>query len=144
MNWTRECKPTTRIQQVMYFTNMKPNREFFAILHEGQIVGTTGLTEISQEHKTAEFSLLIGSEFQRKGFGMKALKELLIYGFDHLKLNLIFGETFSYREKYGVNPGAKAYEKLGFKLDGTLRSRYIKHGITVDSLVYSITKEEIL
>lgn len=142
--WTRENRKTEASDQYMYFSNLKNDREFFAIMHDQTIVGVTGLTEISFAHKTAEFSLLIGSEFQRQGYGAEALRALLTYGFEILRLHLIFGQTFRYPLLYGINPGAKMYERLGFQLDGVLRHRFLKEDQYVDALVFSITDQEYL
>ena len=157
--WTREGSPTNYQTQFKFFTNLKRNKEFFAILDGKTYVGTTGLTGISPEHKTAEFSLLIGKEHRRKGHATQALKDILNYGFNNLGLNLIYGETFAYpahAKKFLdtnkidyietddglVNPGATVYEKLGFQMDAFLPQRYIKHDFKVGSLIYSITKQE--
>lgn len=140
--WLRETKKTDWIAQHVYFSNLAHDKEFFVIICDGEIKGVCGLTDITFAHKTAEFSMLIGSEHQRKGYATLALKELLYYGLNTLGLELIFGETYRYHEKYGVNPAAKAYDRLGFTLEASLRNRYIKEGIHVDALVYSITKDE--
>lgn len=142
--WTRESRKTEASDQYMYFSNLKTDREFFAIMKDQTIVGVAGLTEISFAHKTAEFSLLIGSEFQRQGYGAQALQALLTYGFETLDLHLIFGQTFKYPLIYGINPGAKMYQRLGFQLDGVLRHRFFKEDQWVDALIYSITHEEFL
>ena len=140
--WLRENKTTTVEQQHLFFLTQPQDQEFFCIVQNSVIKGTCGLTDIRTSHGTAEFSLLVGSEFQKQGIGTQTLCTLLEYGFNKLHLHLIYGETFSYQEKYGVNPGAKAYEKLGFTLEAKLRDRYIKQGIKVDALIYSITSQE--
>lgn len=104
----------------------------------GQAVGTTMLTSIRYEHGTAEFSLLIAPHFQKQGYGKAALIELLLYGFNHLRLQTIFGETFEF------NPAYAMFLKLGFQYEGTLRQRYFKNGKHVDSKMVSITKQEAL
>lgn len=145
--WTRETFPTTPLVQQKFFQHLPKSSNYFVILkkddkNEPLIVGVCGLTDINKTHKNAEFSLLIGTEYRQLGYGSKALTQLLVYGFDILELELIYGVTFRYPKDHGTNPGAKAYDNLGFKLDGVLRKRYIKYGQWVDTLVYSITKAE--
>ncbi len=145
--WLRETFPTTPLVQQKFFHSLPKSSNYFAVIkkddkNEPLIVGICGLTDINMTHKNAEFSLLIGTEYQQNGYGTKALNQLLVYGFDTLELQLIYGETFSYPKVHGINPGAKAYEKLGFTLDGTLRKRYLKYGQWVDVLVYSLLKSE--
>jgi len=101
------------------------------------IVGTCGLTSISYIHRTAEYSILIGPEFQRKGYATKAMIALLDYGFKNLDLECIWGEVFT------NNPvGLKLAKELGFKEEGTLRSRYNKEGKRIDTVMVSMLKKE--
>lgn len=99
-------------------------------------VGTCGLTSISYEHGTAEFSLLIGPEFQGRGYGKLALIELLKYGFKNLRLNCIWGESFD------GNPALKMFERVGFCSEGRVRQRYFKHGQHIDAHLVSILASE--
>jgi RimJ/RimL family protein N-acetyltransferase len=108
-------------------TSRDPTKKIFGLLNEhNENVGTVGLSNISLMHGTAEFSILIGPEYQLKGYGKEGLIELLKYGFNHLRLNTIYGETF-----YG-NPALKLFLSLGFTDEGKLRSRYFKFGQYVD------------
>ncbi len=113
-----------------------PSILMFGIKDNNDEIGTCGLTSISLIHGTAEFSLLIDPDKHQKGYGKDALKQLLRYGFDHLRLNLIFGETFV------GNHAIKMFLNLGMKKEGQLRSRYFKNGKHIDSIMVSITKEE--
>lgn len=99
-------------------------------------IGTAGLTDISYFHGTAEFSLLIGPKHQRQGFGKEALIELLKYGFKHLRLKTIWGETFV------NNPAYKMFLSIGMKHEGTVRQRYFKNGEYTDCHIVSILEEE--
>lgn len=141
--WTRESKKTRWKLQKVYFQKLnKRQNHFFVIHYLLNPVGMCGLTKIDTKNGTAEFSLLVGSRYRGQGVGTKALVQLLRYGFNTLGLKLIFGETFSYKSTHGTNPGVRAYEKIGFTYEGTLRTRYIKFGIPVDALIYSITSDE--
>lgn len=114
-----------------------PSIKMFGILTPyEENCGTCGLTSISPVHGTAEFSLLIGPEYQRNGYGKAALIELLKYGFKHLRLHLVFGETFV------TNPAFEMFKKLGMKEEGRVRQRYFKDGNYEDAYIVSILKEE--
>lgn len=108
----------------------------FGIEAFGENVGTCGLTSISQLHGTAEFSLLIGPEHQRKGYGEAALIELLKYAFNNLRLHCIWGETFE------GNPAYELFLKLGMKPEGVCRERYFKSGKYVNTIIVSILESE--
>lgn len=111
--------------------------KMFGILTEMQEeIGTCGLTSLSQTHGSAEFSLFIDPAYHRRGLGQAALEELFRYGFKHLRLHCIWGETFEH------NPALKLFLSLGMKVDGKLRERYFKSGSYTDAFTVSILKEE--
>lgn len=99
-------------------------------------VGTCGLTSINMIHRSAEFSLLIGPEFQKRGFGKSALKALFRYGFDQLQLHSIWGETFE------DNPAFLMFMKLGMRKEGKVKERYFKNGKYKDAYIVSILDRE--
>lgn len=145
--WTRQNGVISKADMKNWRTKIEndPTIKMFGIANkttEGvlydrhEIVGTAGLTSISHVHGSAEFSLLIGPEHQGKGFGKAALIELLRYGFQHLRLNLIWGETIE------CNPAREMFKKIGFVEEGLLRNRYFKFGKYKNSIMLSITKEE--
>lgn len=137
--WTRQNGVLSHIDMYRWRKKIAkdPTILMFGILNEkDEEVGTAGLTDICHIHGKAEFSLLIGPEFHKQGFGKAALIELLKYGFKNLRLNLIFGETFE------NNPAMKMFLDVGMQEEGRLRKRYFKNGSYVDSYMVSILKEE--
>lgn len=137
--WTRQNGLLSIVDQVKWLEKIEndPTIEMFGIIDpNGLNVGTCGLTSISTIHGTAEFSLFIGPEHQRKGYAKSALIELLLYGFKNLRLHCIWGETFE------GNPALKLFEDLGFQREGTLRERYYKNGSYVDSFMVSVLERE--
>jgi len=116
-----------------------PSIEMFGILatdKKNENIGTCGLTSISYIHGTAEFSLLINPELQGRGYGTDSLKALLQYGFENMRLNCIWGETFE------TNPALKMFKKIGMTEEGRLRQRYFKAGKYLDSIIVSILASE--
>ncbi len=99
-------------------------------------VGVCGLTDLDPWNRRAEFSLYIGPEFQKNGYGRMALKSLLQHGFNTYGLNVIWGESFD------GNPAIKMFEELGMIREGTRRQFYFKNGKWLDAHLYSITAEE--
>ena len=146
--WTRQNGWLTQEDHERWWKGLQgdPSRKFFGILAHpdkesvlkvgGQLfnkkpvnVGTCGLTGINLEHGHAEFSLLIGPEYHRKGYGREALKELLKYGFKVLRLNHIRGETFE------GNPAYNLFKELGFQDCGCFHGMYYKFGEWKDCLL---------
>lgn len=106
-------------------------------IHSGSgLVGICGLTSIDQINRRAEFSLYIGPEHHKKGFGKMALKSLLSYGFNSRGLNLIWGETFD------GNPACTMFEAVGMTKHGTRPDFYFRDGKFIGAHLYGITEKE--
>lgn len=145
--WTRQNGLLTFDEHKKWLERIKndPTIKMFGIqaeicLHDSypdvHEIGTCGFTSLSLIHGTAEFSLLIAPEFQKQGFGKKALQALLRYGFKNMRLNCIWGETFE------NNPAREMFKKIGMIEEGRHLERYWKNGTFVDSVTYSIRHRE--
>lgn len=139
--WCRQYEPL-HFDNHMEWIKSLPKREdvrMFSIEESVNFkcVGICGLTDIDTINGHAEFSLYIGPEFQGQKYGEMALKALVNYGFNVLRLNHIFGETFE------GNPAASMFKKVGFSFDGTRRSYYYRDGKYIDAHLYSILSNEV-
>ncbi len=100
--------------------NLKRQREkkrekfAFAIgLKENKkVIGGIGL-DISSQNKTAEVGYWLGENYWNKKYGSEALKEILNFGFEKLKLRRIEAKVFE-----GNPSSGRLLEKFGFKLEG--------------------------
>lgn len=73
----------------------------------------------SVKDRTAELGIAISGSMQDKGYGKEAIKRILEYGFDELKLQRV---TLNVHKD---NPRAlHVYEKLGFKISGEAGNSY--------------------
>ena len=105
---------------------------------EGCVVAMGGLTSIDSHIKKAEFYIFVDPENQGKGIGSTASTLLCKYGFDRLGLKKIYLHTNE------SNIGArKIYEKIGFRLEGILRSETIIGGQYEDRLYYGMMADEL-
>ena len=118
--------------------NYVVSTQWWEIEEEPHQVGVCGLTSIDRVNQSAEFSLYIAPEHQRKGYGRHALVELLKRGFYAHNLNRIWGETFE------GNPALKMFKSLGMKVEGTLRQSYYRDGHFIDSQIVSMLRSECL
>lgn len=145
--WTRQNGPITKEHHERWLESYQkdPSIKMFGVVNDdvnlgdskqNLIVGTAGFTSIRPEHGSAEFSLLIDPDQQRKGYGKAALIRLFQHGFKEMRLHCIWGETFV------NNPAYKLFQDLGMKTDGLLRQRYFKNGEYVDAYAISILAEE--
>jgi RimJ/RimL family protein N-acetyltransferase len=98
-------------------------------------VGVCGLTSIDRVNQSAEFSLYIAPEHQRKGFARDALTTLLRHGFNDMNLNRIWGET------YDGNHALEMFLKLGMVHEGTSKKAYFRNGKFIDSHRVAILRE---
>jgi RimJ/RimL family protein N-acetyltransferase len=99
-------------------------------------VGVCGLTSIDHVNQSAEFSLYIGWEYQREGYGLDALETLVRHGFTALNLNRIWGEVFD------ENPAMEMFKQVGFKLEGKLRESYFRDGRFIHSHMISLLRND--
>lgn len=120
----------------------KPSVAFFAIWANdtGLHIGNIKLEVQDAEAAVADLGLLIGNKnYWGKGVGAEACKLAISYGFGEMKLRKI------YLAVYENNPNAKKlYEKLGFRLEGTLRKHIKVENAYYDKYLMGLFKEEFI
>lgn len=123
-----------------WFYKLKENnlRKDFTFIGDKEKIGMGGLTNISQKNSHCELYMYLDPNVQGKGFGYKTCKALCEFAFNELNLNKVFLYTFSNNERAN-----KLYEKLGFKLEGTLRKHTLKDGVFQDRYIYGIFRNEL-
>jgi [ribosomal protein S5]-alanine N-acetyltransferase len=118
----------------------RPDVAFFAIRSNetGEHIGNIKLEVQDAPAAVADLGLLIGNkQYWGKGVGHEACGLAIGYGFEAMKLRKI------YLAVYDNNPKARRlYEKLGFKLEGTLRSHVLVNGAYYDKHLMGLFKEE--
>lgn len=111
-----------------------------SICNVGGYVAMGGLTSIDSAVKKAELYIFVNPELIGKGIGTKATKQLCQYGFTELGLEKIY--LFTDR---GNVAAQKVYEKIGFRLEGTLRNEILtRTGQISDRLYYGLLKHELI
>ena len=89
------------------------------------------------EHNRAEVGYWIGLPFWGRGLATAALRLLLQFGFETLKLNRVEAGHFDYNPASG-----RVMEKAGMRREG-LRSQYVLHREQYKDLVwYAIVRED--
>jgi len=133
----RQRSIITPEKQYRWFLKNKHGFEIHKIPYG--IVGYCGLTNVSELHRTAIFSIYIGNpDYQGRGLGTDALRSLLLYGFQDLGLNRIFSEV------HCKNPALLVYLKLGFRVEGIMRQSFEYEGELIDSYFVGILKQEYI
>lgn len=106
----------------------------------GGYVAMGGLTSIDRTVGKAELYIFVNPELLGKGIGTKATRKLCQYGFSELGLEKIY----LYTDKGNV-AAQKVYEKVGFRLEGTLRNEILtRTGHITDRLYYGLLKHELI
>lgn len=102
-------------------------------------VGTIILSDIDYINGVAQVHIKMDKDTGRgKGYGTDALKAVVKYAFNEMRLNCIYADVLAYNEI-----SQKLFQKVGFTKDGVLRARAFKNGHCVDVYSYSILKDEI-
>ena len=102
---------------------------YFAIQAGGQHVGNVWLAAIDGRHRKAELRIVIGESGARgHGVGSRAIDLLCQHAFTELDLHRVYAYVLA------INPGGRrAFEKAGFRLEGTLKEDRWSEGRFVDA-----------
>lgn len=101
-------------------------------------VGNCSIFDIDWENRSAEVGIHIGEkEYWDQGFGTKAMRLLLLHGFDTMNLHRISLRVFETNQR-----AIRSYEKAGFILEGKMREAQYIRGRYADVLLMSVLQQE--
>ena len=135
MRYYGGMQPTTREKvEEWYQSVIKNDRSAYFTIYDLvslRPVGYTGLFDISQFHRTAEFDIFIGDkESWGKGYGTEVARLMLDYGFTCLGLHNIFLKVHVSNQR-----GIRAYQRAGFRMAGRWRQTRWRGGRGYDLLL---------
>jgi [ribosomal protein S5]-alanine N-acetyltransferase len=106
---------------------------------EKKLIGGIGLSHVDKFQGTAEVGYWLGENYWKKGYGSEALKVLIDFSFNKLKLRKLEAGVFS------KNPGSgKLLEKFGFVKEG-IRKEARRSKATEDihdEIMYGLLKKD--
>ena len=106
--------------------------------NENQILGLVSLTNINYLNQSAIFHIMIGNEeYQGKGIGTFATKEILNHAFNNLNINRV--ELLVLKQN---TRAINLYKKVGFIQEGIKRQCIFKNGKFVDVVMMSLLRED--
>jgi len=113
---------------------------YFQLLDKNtqSIIGWCGYHTWYLDHARAEIGYgLFGEEHKNKGLMTEAMRPILDYGFDQMKLNRV--EAF-----VGLNnvPSLRLLKRFNFTQEGHVREHYNNTGTPEDSLIFSLLLSE--
>lgn len=104
----------------------------------GKAIGQTSFVRIDYVSRMATFFLAIWDpDYWSRGYGTEATQLMIDYGFEILNLNRI-----QLHVALENNNAIRAYEKCGFKVEGTLREAMYHHNRYCDFLLMAILRSE--
>ena len=112
--------------------------DFFLETPDGKPMGVTGLLNIDRTHATAECFCVIGEKgFWGGGLGTEIHSVLIAWAFEHLNLEKIWATIRT------NNPAIyKVVQKLGFRIEGTLRKELRLEGTRQDVHRIGLLRDE--
>lgn len=108
------------------------------VAKDGRYVGNVGLHRIDATHRSGEAGIMIGSRpDQGRGYGRDALRCLLRFAFDELRLHRVFLRCDPDNRR-----GVAAYEAVGFTQVGHEREAAFIEGEFRDHLIFDMLEDE--
>jgi hypothetical protein len=111
--------------------------DYGIFLKSGEFIGNGGLHSISGPDRRAEIGYWIVSKYEGQGFMTEAVEAMA---------RAAFAAGFHRLEIHCNEENAKSYgvaERLGFRLEGTLRDRSIEHGKFRNTRIYGLLAGEL-
>lgn len=140
MTGTRNAFTLSQIKESYKRFSHDPTRHDLAIclMESHEIIGDLAILDIDLHNKKAGFRIALHSRISwNKGYGTEATQLALAFTFGELQLNRLELEVYSHNPR-----GIKAYEKAGFKKEGTLRqSLYMNHAYS-DEILMGMLRED--
>ncbi|MBE5787089.1 MAG: GNAT family N-acetyltransferase [Clostridiales bacterium] len=103
----------------------------------GRMIGTIGFMWVNAEHRSAEVGYSLGREYWNKGLMTEALRAVIGFGFDTMRLHRIEAQHDV------ANPASgRVMAHVGMVQEGILRHRVMNKGKYVDVAVYAILESD--
>ena len=108
----------------------------FAIEVEGEAAGGIGFILGADIHRrSAEIGYWLGEQYWGRGIVGEAVRAMTDYGFETFDLARIWAGVFEW------NPASsRVLEKAGYLFEARLKMAATKEGLTVDELIYAVTR----
>ena len=128
--------PYTLEDEIEWFEANRKNKNrahSFAIRtnKDNTYIGGCGYHGVSHKNRTCYVGIMISNkEYQNKGYGTEAFELLINYLFKEMNIRKILLNVFATNKR-----AIHVYEKLGFKIEGTLKDHVYRDGQYVDEVV---------
>ncbi|MEC1345272.1 GNAT family protein [Bacillus haynesii] len=136
---TREFTMEDLYEHYERITSDETRYDFAVCLKEGdRLIGDLSIMDIDRPNRKAGFRIALHSPaYLNKGYGSEAVRLAMRFTFERLHLNRLQLEVFSHNIR-----AMKAYEKAGFKKEGTIREALYMNEQYSDEIIMGILKRE--
>ena len=107
------------------------------LINSNKLIGVIDFFKVNKDTKKSELRYWIGKKYWGSGYTQQAVKLILKFGFNELKLHRISASHFQENESSG-----KVLLKTGFQLEGIMRDSVLKNGKWHNSVQYSILEQD--
>ena len=136
--------PVSEVMEERWFEQMVEghgrDRWFFVIcrIEDNRPVGTIDLRGVDLRNGSASLGIVIGDPADtRQGYGSGAIRALIRFGFDQLRLERVQLEVFDFNDD-----ARRLYDRIGFVHEGTRRRALFRDGAYHDVHGMAILRDE--
>ena len=104
---------------------------------DGTYIGGCGINNVDWKNSVATVGIFLGKDFLSQGYGTDAMKVLVKFIFDQMNIHKVILHVFSFNKR-----AIRSYEKVGFRIEGTLREQIYRDGKYYDEVIMGILKED--
>ena len=136
--WPLSTMLSEEVIEERFFLPQKDCGRFIILNEEQKPIGTIGYRDVNIPARSAVLFIIIGEqEYWEKGYGTDALRVLAEYLFFQWNFNRLSLDLWD-----GNIRAQKAYEKIGFKVEGRLRQARYVLGEYRDAIIMGLLREE--
>ncbi len=110
-----------------------------ALPGDDRLIGTVTLFSFVREHKRCELGYELAPSAQGRGYAIEAVRAALTHAFSVEGMERIEADVDPRNA-----PSRRLVERLGFKLEGTLRARWYVNGEVCDASFYGLLRHEFV
>ena len=133
----QDPKILNNMTETRLYPEKTPTEMIFRIERDNKLIGELKFHSIRWFNRKAMLSVILIEEYQKKGIGEEALKTAIKFAFEKMNLHRLEAEVIAFNE-----PSKKLVEKLGFRLEGTLREAKYSEGKYWDIYRYGLLRKE--
>jgi RimJ/RimL family protein N-acetyltransferase len=139
-----QTRPMSRAEAERFFHGrlLAPDALAYAIVERAsdQLVGFTTFSSLDPDNGSVLYHITIGERGAwDRGLGTETTELMLDHAFDRLELHRVGLTVFAFNER-----ALRAYQKAGFRIEGTLREAVLRDGRYWDEIQMGVLRDEWL